>query len=101
MIRVTNEIGIAEWELSESFSRASGPGGQNDNKVETAVGVPASALQHPLTAPEILGMPFFQSAPILLPPDADCQNGNLGLCLRPVPAMRSLSGIPERALWIR
>ncbi len=27
MIRMTNEIGIAEWELSESFSRASGPGG--------------------------------------------------------------------------
>ena len=27
MIRMTNEIGIAEWELSESFSRASWPGG--------------------------------------------------------------------------
>ncbi len=26
MIRVTDEISIAEWELSESFSRASGPG---------------------------------------------------------------------------
>ncbi len=37
MIRVTDQISIAEWELSESFSRASGPGGKNVNKVETAV----------------------------------------------------------------
>ena len=37
MIRVTDQISIAEWELSESFSRASGPGGQHVNKVETAV----------------------------------------------------------------
>ncbi len=37
MIRVTDQISIAEWELSESFSRASGPGGQNVNKVATAV----------------------------------------------------------------
>lgn len=28
---------IANWELSESFIRASGPGGQNVNKVATAV----------------------------------------------------------------
>ncbi|WP_394691359.1 alternative ribosome rescue aminoacyl-tRNA hydrolase ArfB [Hoeflea sp.] len=30
-------IVIANWELSESFIRASGPGGQNVNKVATAV----------------------------------------------------------------
>jgi len=37
MIRVTETIAIGENELSESFVRASGPGGQNVNKVATAV----------------------------------------------------------------
>jgi len=37
MIRITDSIGIDESELSESFVRSSGPGGQNVNKLSTAV----------------------------------------------------------------
>jgi ribosome-associated protein len=37
MIRITDAIGIEERELDERFVRASGPGGQNVNKVSTAV----------------------------------------------------------------
>jgi ribosome-associated protein len=37
MIRVTDQIEIDERELDERFVRASGPGGQNVNKVATAV----------------------------------------------------------------
>jgi ribosome-associated protein len=37
MIRITPSIAIGEHEIAETFLRASGPGGQNVNKVETAV----------------------------------------------------------------
>ena len=37
MIRVTDNIIIEDRELDERFVRASGPGGQNVNKVSTAV----------------------------------------------------------------
>ncbi len=37
MIRVTPHISLDESEIVETFIRASGPGGQNVNKVESAV----------------------------------------------------------------
>jgi ribosome-associated protein len=37
MIRVTDSISLDESELDERFIRASGPGGQNVNKVSSAV----------------------------------------------------------------
>ncbi|MPZ37041.1 MAG: aminoacyl-tRNA hydrolase [Rhizobiales bacterium] len=37
MIRITDSIAIDESELDEDFVRSSGPGGQNVNKLSTAV----------------------------------------------------------------
>lgn len=37
MIRITEDININENDLKEEFIRSSGPGGQNVNKVSTAV----------------------------------------------------------------
>lgn len=47
MIEIAPGIAIAEDEISESFIRASGPGGQNVNKVATAVQLRFDALGSP------------------------------------------------------
>ena len=47
MIQVTHRISIDEKEIEESFIRASGPGGQNVNKLSTAVQLRFDARRSP------------------------------------------------------
>lgn len=47
MLQITENINIQDWELSEQFVRSSGPGGQNVNKVSSAVELRFEAARSP------------------------------------------------------
>jgi ribosome-associated protein len=53
MIRVTSHIDIDEREIEEQFVRASGPGGQNVNKLSTAVQLRFDVRHSPSLPPDV------------------------------------------------
>ena len=54
MIRITHHISIEEGEIKETFVRSSGPGGQNVNKLATAVQLRFDVARSPSLSDEVL-----------------------------------------------
>jgi ribosome-associated protein len=52
-LSITPSLAIPDWELTEHFIRASGPGGQHVNKTETAVQLRFHALASPSLTPAV------------------------------------------------
>ena len=61
MIRITDQISIDEAELDESFVRSSGPGGQNVNKLSTAVQLRFD-VRHSLSLPNDVALRLMKLA---------------------------------------
>src|SRR4051794_26489037 len=53
MISITRSIAIDENEIEESFIRSSGPGGQNVNKLATAVQIRFDVRRSPSLPPDV------------------------------------------------
>ena len=55
MIQITHSIAIDEREIKEEFVRSSGPGGQNVNKVATAVKLRFDVVKSPTLPEDVRG----------------------------------------------
>ncbi len=52
-LRITDRITLEDWEMTEHFTQSGGPGGQNVNKVATAVELRFEAERSPHLPPAV------------------------------------------------